>query len=83
MACAPVPFAADRMAAMFRYESRAAGGPMHTLSSARYTCSACLSAVEYTATVLMFMARHARMMRTAISPRLAMRIFSNMSAPAP
>ena len=32
---APVPWAAARMAVVFRYESRAGAGPMHTASSAR------------------------------------------------
>ena len=54
---------------------------MHTASSARYVWSDCRSAVEYTATVLIPMARQARITRTAISPRFAMRTFSNMVAP--
>src|ERR1700743_2869367 len=52
---------------------------MHTLSSARRTCMASASAVECTATVAMPISLQARLMRSAISPRLAMRIFSNMS----
>src|SRR5579885_2054716 len=51
---------------------------MHTLSSASRTCIASASAVECTATVWMPSSRQARWMRSAISPRLAMRIFSNM-----
>src|SRR6476660_2173267 len=50
---------------------------MHTLSSARRTCMASASAVECTATVGMPSSRQARWMRSAISPRLAMRIFWN------
>src|SRR6185312_2014215 len=50
---------------------------MHTLSSARRTCMASASAVEWTATVAMPMSWQARWMRSAISPRLAMRIFWN------
>ena len=51
---------------------------MHTLSSARRTCMASASAVECTATVAMPSSRQARCTRSAISPRLAMRIFLNM-----
>src|SRR5208282_5985645 len=50
---------------------------MHTLSSARRTCIASESAVEWTATVGMPSSRQARWMRSAISPRLAIRIFWN------
>src|SRR5215470_12280690 len=51
---------------------------MQTLSSASRTCIAALSAVECSATVLMPISRQARWTRSAISPRLAMRIFSNI-----
>src|SRR3954464_15311341 len=51
---------------------------MHTLSSARRTCIASASAVEWTATVAMPSSLAARRMRSAISPRLAIRILSNM-----
>src|SRR5687768_1336219 len=51
---------------------------MRTSSSANRTCSACSSASEYTATVLMPNSRHAMMMRIAISPRFAIRIFLNI-----
>src|SRR5690606_34659886 len=51
---------------------------MHTLSLASRTCMASASAVEWTATVLMPISRQARWIRSAISPRLAMRTFSNM-----
>src|SRR4051812_22719765 len=51
---------------------------MQTLSSARRTCIALASAVEWTATVLMPISRHARWMRSAISPRLAISTFSNI-----
>src|SRR3569623_3074387 len=44
-------------------------------SSARRTCIASLSAVEWTATVLMPISWQARWMRKAISPRLAIRTF--------
>src|ERR1700742_5221464 len=53
---------------------------MQTLSSARRTCIASASAVECTATVRMPISRQARWMRSAISPRLAIRTFSNMRA---
>src|SRR5438477_6838833 len=51
---------------------------MQTLSSARRTCMASASAVEWIATVAMPISLQARLMRSAISPRLAMRIFSNI-----
>src|SRR5882757_7230424 len=51
---------------------------MQTLSSARRTCMASASAVECTATVAMPSSLHARKIRSAISPRLAMRILSNI-----
>ena len=40
--------------------ARAAGGPMHTVSSASRTCIAVVSAVEWTATVLIPISRQAR-----------------------
>src|SRR5262245_37040461 len=52
---------------------------MQTLSSASRTCMASASAVECTATVGMPSSLHARNTRSAISPRLAIRIFSNMA----
>src|SRR6266436_4521080 len=51
---------------------------MQTLSSASRTCMASASAVECTATVEMPSSLHARRTRNAISPRLAIRILSNM-----
>src|SRR5271156_4050523 len=54
---------------------------MQTLSSARRTCMASASAVECTATVGMPSSLQARRMRSAISPRLAIRILSNMALP--
>src|SRR5215208_4741958 len=65
---------------IFRYESRAGAGPMHTSSSAKRTCSDSRSASEYTATVCTPSSRHARMTRSAISPRLEMRTLLNMTA---
>src|SRR5260370_10343466 len=50
---------------------------MQTLSSASRTCIAVSSASECTATVLMPISRQARWMRSAISPRFVIRIFSN------
>src|SRR3981081_2431349 len=63
---------------MWRELSLAGGGPMQTLSSARRTCIASASAVECTATVAMPSSLQARSTRSAISPRLAMRILSNI-----
>src|SRR5580693_2782685 len=51
---------------------------MQTLSSARRTCMASSSAVECTATVAMPSSLQARSTRSAISPRLAIRILSNI-----
>ena len=48
---------------------------MQTVSSARRTCIASASAVECTATVLMPISWQARWIRSAISPRLAIRSF--------
>src|SRR6476619_1786327 len=48
---------------------------MHTASSASRTCIASLSAVEWTATVLMPISWQARWIRSAISPRLAISSF--------
>src|SRR4030067_71256 len=52
---------------------------MHTLSSARRTCMASASAVECTATVATPSSLQARSMRRAISPRVAIRILSNIA----
>src|SRR3569623_3547792 len=52
---------------------------MQTLSSASRTHMAPLSASECTATEEMPISLHARWTRSAISPRLAMRIFSNIA----
>src|SRR5688500_13378837 len=52
---------------------------MQTLSSASRTCIASASAVECTATVGMPSSWQARSTRSAISPRLAMRILSNIA----
>src|SRR5580704_8477291 len=53
---------------------------MQTLSSAKRTCMASSSAVEWTATVAMPSSLHARRTRSAISPRLAINIFSNIAS---
>src|SRR6266436_488622 len=50
---------------------------MQTSSSANRTCSEFSSASEKTATVLMPSSRHAKMIRSATSPRFAIRIFLN------
>src|SRR5947207_5471466 len=65
------------IAGMLRYESREGAGPMHTDSSASITYFASASASEWIATVLIPISRQARWMRRAISPRLAINIFSN------
>src|SRR5262249_5251203 len=52
---------------------------MHTLSSASRTCMASASAVECTATTGVPSSLQARRTRSASSPRLAMRILSNMT----
>src|SRR5256885_950800 len=52
---------------------------MQSASSAKRTCSEFASAVECTATVSMPSSRAARMMRSAISARLAMRILWNIA----
>src|SRR5579863_2054580 len=51
---------------------------MQSFSSAKRTCSASASAVEWTATERSPISRQARMTRSAISPRFAMRTFLNM-----
>src|SRR5438477_5498807 len=55
---------------------------MQSDSSANFTCSELASAVECTATVSMPSSRAARMMRSAISARFAMRILWNISSAA-
>src|SRR5260370_31374813 len=52
---------------------------MQNASSASRTCSEPRSASEYTATVLSPSSRHARMTRTAISPRFAIRTLENIA----
>src|SRR5665647_1270321 len=54
---------------------------MHTDSSASLTYLASRSASECTATVLIPISRQARWIRKAISPRLAIRTFSNIATP--
>src|SRR3954468_22970423 len=78
MASAPAISAAAMMRGILRYESRAGAGPMQTSSSAKRTCSDSRSASLYTATVATPSSRHARMTRSAISPRFAIRTFLNM-----
>src|SRR5580658_331530 len=79
MATESVTSAALMIAGMFKYDRADCGGPMQTVSSASSTCLVLKSAVECTATVLMPSSRHARSMRSAISPRLAMTTFSNIA----
>src|ERR671920_804170 len=53
---------------------------MQIASSAMRTCMASASAVECTATDWMPISRQARTTRSAISPRLAIRILSNIAS---
>src|SRR5574343_1118484 len=78
MAWASVTSAAEIIAGMFRELADEAAGPIQTDSSASLTYLASRSASEWTTTVLMPSSRQARWTRKAISPRLAMRTFSNM-----
>ena len=64
---------------IFKYDKALGGGPMQTASSANFTCKLSASAVEYTATVLIPISRQVRITRNAISPRLAINIFLNIS----
>src|SRR5258708_26717601 len=73
MASAPLRRAAARMASTLRYDFAAGGGPISTASSAIRTASESASAVLWACTVRSPSSRAARIMRTAISPRLAMR----------
>src|ERR1044071_431843 len=56
---------------------------MHTAWSANLTWSASASAVEYTATDARPISRHARITRSAISPRLAISTFLNIGGSSP
>src|ERR1700752_4460910 len=67
------------IAGMLRELAAAGGGPMHTDSAASLTYVASVSASEWTTTVWMPISRQARWMRSAISPRLAIRTFSNIA----
>src|SRR5690625_7573610 len=71
MASAPLWRAAAKICSIDRYDSVAGVGPMYTASSAAATCGAARSASEYTTILRMAWARHARAIRMAISPRLA------------
>src|SRR5215213_9019962 len=68
--------------AMFKYDLSDAGGPMHTDSSASSTPSESRSASECASTVGMPSSLQARMMRTAISPRLATSTLRNIDLSA-
>ncbi len=56
---------------------------MRNATSAISTCNASRSASEYTAIVEIPSSRHVRMIRTAISPRLAIRILGFTATTAP
>src|SRR5690606_17254750 len=78
-ASAPVRLQASTMRSIERYDSPAGAGPMWTASSASRTCSARASASEWTATVAIPSRLAVRMIRQAISPRLAIRILLNIA----
>src|SRR5579872_168875 len=65
------------MFGMLRYDRADGPGPTQYASSAKRTCNAERSASLKIATVAIPSSLHARMMRSAISPRLATRIFLN------
>src|SRR5665213_2565718 len=77
---APVISAAAIRRGILRYDSRAGAGPMHTSSSAKRTWRDSRSASEYPATVCTPSSLQARITRSAISPRFAMRILLNTGA---
>jgi hypothetical protein len=78
MASAPDMAAAETTLAIDKYDSLAGAGPMHTDWSASWTGMESRSTVEWTATLAMPISRQARITRSAISPRLATRIFLNI-----
>ena len=78
MASAPTNFAAVIIAGIFKYDFADEGGPMQTLSSANLTCIASLSAVEWTATVLILSSLQALNTLKATSPLFAISIFENI-----
>src|SRR3954467_9676524 len=78
MASQPETSAADSSAGAERYDRRDSAGPMHTASSASCTARESRSASLYATTDAMPIFLHARWMRSAISPRLAMRILLNI-----
>src|SRR5262245_40573198 len=77
MASAPVTSAAEMSRATWLYDCEAGGGPMHTDSSARRTWRLSRSASLKTATVEISSSRHARIPRSAISPRFAISTLRN------
>src|SRR5690554_6678961 len=79
MASELVISAAAMIFGIFRYDSELGAGPIQTASSANRTCRLSASALEYTATVLIPISLQVRIIRNAISPRLAIRIFLNMN----
>src|SRR3982074_2801610 len=64
---------------MSRKDWLAGGAPAHPDSSASRTCIESASAVEWIATVAMPISLQARLTRRAISPRFAIRTFSNIA----
>src|SRR5207245_1705370 len=78
MAAAPVDFAASMILSTARYDCVDGAGPISKASSAMVTNAAWRSASLCTATVRTPRSLQPRMTRSAISPRLATRTFSNM-----
>src|SRR5207253_11090768 len=72
-----VTAAAEMIAGMLRQERRAASGPTQIDSSASRLGSESVSAFECAMTVRMPSSRQVRMIRSAISPRFAIRILWN------
>src|SRR5437879_157411 len=78
MAAAPVDFAASMIRSTARYDCVDGAGPISKASSAMVANAAWRSASLCTATVRTPRSLQPRMTRSAISPRLATRTFSNM-----
>src|SRR5579885_1982296 len=78
----PVISAVEIMFGMFKYERGTGPGPTQNASYACRTCSDSRSASEKIATVCTPSSRQARLMRSAISPRLAINTFLNIAVHA-
>src|SRR5215471_11830987 len=80
-ASAPAAWQAAMIFSATRYDWAAGDGPMATASSAISTARLPASASEYTTAVAIPRRRQVRMIRTATSPRLAIRILENKPLP--